>query len=129
MKSIKTCADMADLLASSRDADLNRLLIERRRQLVDFDGGDIEGVAHIIIAERADTLASVEGAAGVALAKNFSDGRRLGDADFTDNFEWVEHHGVWIEAVTDFGDFTFVLLVPDRPDIDAELLRLVRDRP
>ena len=131
MISIRTCNDMARALASSNDADLNRLLIERRDQLVDFDGCDIVDLAHIIIAEPGDTLASIEGEARVPLATNLADGSCWSQSDFSDNFEWVERHGVWIEAVMILSDdgFGVVLLVPDRLGIDADLLRLVRDRP
>jgi hypothetical protein len=129
MISIRSTADMARALSSPLDNDLIRLLALRRDQLIEHDGYDLGELAHFIVAEPNDTIAAVEGVVGVPLAKNLVDGSKYGDPGFTANFEYVERHGTWFEAVTIVSDdgFGIVLIVPDRPDIDPTLLGLVRD--
>jgi hypothetical protein len=65
----------------------------------------------------------------VPLATNFVDGRKYGDPGFTSNFEYVERHSVWFEAVMIVSDdgFGVAMFVPDRPDIDPDLLDLLRN--
>lgn len=131
MITIRSSPDMAQVLASSIDTDLARLLKERRDQLLEHDGYDLGELAHFIVAEAGDSLADIEGAAGVPLATNLVDGTRLGNPDFTDNFEFVQRHdGGWFEAVAILGDdgFGLALFVPDRLGIDPALLSLVRER-
>ncbi|WP_428629937.1 hypothetical protein [Sphingopyxis sp.] len=129
MISIRSTADMARALASPLDADLLQLLALRRDQLLEHDGYDLGELAHFIVAEPNDTIAAVEGVMGVPLAKNLVDGSKYGEPGFTSNFEYVECHGAWFEAVTIVSDdgFGIVLLVPDRPGTDPALLGLVRD--
>lgn len=129
MISIRSTADMAHALASPIDTDLKRLLALRRDQLLDCDGYDLGELVHFVVAEPFDTLAAIEGVVGVPLTTNFVGGIRHGDPGFTANFEYVERHGAWFEAVTILSDdgFGIVLFVPDRPDIDQTLLGLVRD--
>lgn len=129
MISIRSTADMARALASPIDVELKRLLALRRDQLLACDGYDLGELAHFIVAEPFDTLAAIEGVVGVPLSTNFVDGSRHGDPGFTANFEHVERHGAWFEAVMILSDdgFGIVLFVPDRPGVDAALLKLVRD--
>lgn len=129
MISIRSSADMARALALPLDPDLLALLALRRDQLLEHDDYDLGELAHFLVAEHADTVAAIEGVVGVPLATNFVDGSTFGDPGFTANFEYVERHGAWFEAVTIVSDdgFGIVLLVPDRSDIDASLLGLVRD--
>ncbi|AJA09817.1 hypothetical protein SKP52_14675 [Sphingopyxis fribergensis] len=129
MISIHSSADMARALALPLEPDILELLALRRDQLLEYDDYDLGELAHFLVAEPADTVAAIEGVVGVPLATNLVDGSKYGDPGFTANFEYVERHGAWFEAVTIVSDdgFGIVLLVPDRPDIDASLLELVRD--
>lgn len=129
MLSIQSSADMALALASPIDTDLKRLLALRRDQLLACDGYDLGELVHLIVAEPFDTLAAIEGAAGVPLATNLVDGSKFGEPGFTANFEYVARHGEWFEAVMILSDdgFGIVLFVPDRSDIDPTVLGLVRD--
>lgn len=128
MISIRSSADMARALALPLDPDLIELLALRRDQLLEHDGYDLGELAHFLVAEPADTVTAIEGVVGVPLATNFVDDSKYGEPGFTANFEYVERHGAWFEAVTIVSDdgFGIVLLVPDRPDIDPALLGLVR---
>ena len=129
MISIRSSAEMARALALPLDPDLHELLALRRDQLLEHDGYDLGELAHFLVAEPADTVAAIEGVVGVPLATNFVDDSKYGEPGFTANFEYVERHGAWFEAVTIVSDdgFGIVLIVPDRPDIDGSLLALVRD--
>lgn len=129
MISIRSSAEMASTLASPIDADLKRLLALRRDQLLEHDGYDLGELAHFVVATPSDTVAGIEGVVGVPLTTNLVDGSKLGDRGFADNFEYVERHGAWFEAVMILSDdgYGIVLFVADRPDTDASLLGLVRD--
>lgn len=127
MISIRTSADLSATLDGALCPHLRRLLAERRDQLL-ADGFDLTELAHIIVAQRGDTLDAIEGEAGVALSTNLVTGARLGDRDFTPNFEFVERHtGCWLEAVLILSDdgFGVVLFVPDVIHTDPRLLRLL----
>ena len=127
---IKSSADMTRALASPLDADIIALLVQRRDHLQEEYGCDLGELAHFVIVEPGDSIATIEESVGLALVTNVVDGRRYGDSGFTDNFEFVEFHpGGWIEAVQILSDdgFGIVLFVPNRPDIDATLLGLMRD--
>lgn len=128
MISIKSTADMAATLDTLLDPDLRRLLTDRSDQLLEYDGYDLGELVHIVVAQRDDTLAAVEAAAGVPLATNLVTGARLGDEDFEPCFEFVERHGGWLEAVLILSDdgFGVVLLVADQIDTDPALLALLR---
>ena len=129
MISIRSTADMARALALPIDAELKRLLALRRDQLLAHNGYDLGELAHFVVVEPLDTLASIEGVVGVPLSANLVDGSKLGDLGFTANFEYVARHGTWFEAVMILSDdgFGIALFVPDRPDIDQILLGLVRN--
>lgn len=129
MISIRSSAEMARALTLPLNPDLLELLALRRDQLFEHDGYDLGELAHFIVAEPADTVAAIEGVVGMPLATNLVDDSKYGDPGFTANFEYVERHGAWFEAVTIVSDdgFGIVLFVPDSPDIDPALLGLVRD--
>lgn len=129
MISIRSSDDMARALALPLEPELLELLALRRDQLLEHDGYDLGELAHFLVAEPADTVAAIEEVVGVPLATNFVDDSKYGEPGFTANFEYVERHGEWFEAVTIVSDdgFGIVLLVSDRPDIDPALLGLVRD--
>ncbi|MES2095361.1 MAG: hypothetical protein V4459_01240 [Pseudomonadota bacterium] len=120
---------MAWALASPIDSELRGLLALRRRELLEHTGYDLGELAHFLIVEPEDTLAAIEKAAGVPFSVNLVESTRLGEPDFVPNFEFVQRHGDWYEAVTILSDdgFGLVLFVPDLPGIDRDLLRLVRD--
>ncbi|MCU6453932.1 hypothetical protein LPN01_07565 [Sphingomonas sp. A2-49] len=119
---------MTMALNSLLDPDLRRLLIERRDQLLGYDGYDLGELAHIIVAQNGDGLAAIEAEAGVPIATNLVTGDQLGQPDFEPCFEYVERHGGWLEAVLVLDDsgFGIVLLVPDRIDTDPALLGMLR---
>ena len=67
MLSIRSSADMDRALDGPMDPQLRRLLTLRRDQLLANVNIDLGDVAHIIVAFRSDTLATVEAEAGFSL--------------------------------------------------------------
>lgn len=127
MISIRSSADLARALAGPLSPELRRLLEERREQLLE-QGFDFGELAHVIVAQRGDVLTAIEAEAGVPLATNLVDGRKLGEPGFMHNFEFVERHpGGWIEAVMILSDdgFGVALFVPDLITTDPQLLSLL----
>lgn len=110
MISIRSSADMARALDGVLDAPLRQLLTLRRDQLLEYEGYDLAELAHFIVVQSGDTLATVEAEAGLPLA--------------FPAFEFVQRHGYWLEAVLILSDdgFGISLLVPNRIDIDPALL-------
>ena len=129
MISIRSSADMERALGNVLDPALRLLLTQRRDQLAEDTDYDFAALAHIIVVCPGDNLAAVEAEAGIAIASNLVDGSRLGEADFSPSFEYVEQHpGGWNEAVMILSDdgFGIVLFVPDRIDVDPMLSLLMR---
>ena len=127
MINITSSADLAQTLDAPLDMALRQLLILRCGQLIDGMTTDLAEIAQFVIVQAGDTLEAVEAAAGLPLATNLVDGSRLGEAEFTPSFEFVERHPGWIEAALILSDdgFATVLFIPDRDDIDDRLLALV----
>lgn len=96
---------------------LRALLTTRRDQLLaDAIGYELGELAHFIVAEPGDAIATIEEAANYPLITEPA-------------FEWVADYGGWLEAVSVLSDdgFGIVLLVPDREGVDPTLLNLLRD--
>ena len=125
---VQSTAAMALALTALGDDQVKELLALRRDQLLSNYAGDLGEIAHFIVVEPGDTLAAIEHAAAVPFATNLSDGTRLGDADFTDNFEHATDHGGWFEAVMVLNDdgFALVLFIPDLPTVDPALLAIIQ---
>ena len=96
-------------LNTSIDPPMRRLLIERRNQL----GGDLKGLARVLIAEPSDGMDAMEMALGFPVR-----------VDNEDSFgcEWIADHGTFFEAVwilTDdgFGHIAFITKQGVRPEL------------
>lgn len=100
-------------------ADAAKTLLRLRAdQLRGYEGYRIADLARWIIVQPGDSYQAIETTLAFPI---FTDGMP--------NWEWVERHGDHFEApfiLTDEG-YGHVLLVPDRPDVDAGLLNLLRD--
>ena len=122
MLSITDRGSLARALALPLERRLAALLVLRQQQL----GGDIFGNARFVVVEPGDTSADLEGAVGFSVFQNPGDGSRLGDADFTPGWEWIEDHGFAYELVfilTDDG-YAHVVIVEKGSGVDARLLDL-----
>ena len=114
---ITDTAGLIAAMASSLPGDIKNLLALRRDQLLHDTNGeyDLGELAHWIVAAPGDPLASIEAAANYPIMPD-------------PPWEWVLDHNGILEApiiVSDDG-FGVVLIVPDEPGVDAELLALLR---
>jgi hypothetical protein len=128
MLSIRNSADLDRALDAPLEPYLRRLLTLRRDQLVGDTGLDLGEFMHAIVVRVGDTLAQIEAEAGVPIATNLIDGKRLEDAEFEPSFDYVRRSEGWLEAVmitTDDG-FALVLLVPDLITVDPSITLLLR---
>jgi hypothetical protein len=124
MLSVRDEASLLRALELPIDDRLKHLLRERRTQLgYDFD---LTELAHFLIVQPNDELSAIEQALGFSVLVNQVDGSRFGDPDFSPSSEWIADHGFCFEAVFIFEDsgFGHVLLVPNLPAVNAELIAL-----
>lgn len=129
MLSIRTSADMQRTLDTAvLDPPLRALLALRCDQLTAGTDLDLAELAHMIVVQHSDTLATVEAEAGLPVATNLVDGSRLGQRGFVPSFEWVARHGCWLEAVMILNDdgFALVLFAADCIHTDPQVLSLLR---
>jgi hypothetical protein len=77
-----------------------------------------------ILVEPGDTSEHIELATGYALLKSLFNGTVYGDTDFSPDFEYLENHGGFYEAVYIFtdGGFAVILIVPKEVGIDGRIL-------
>ena len=128
MISIRDSQTMEFALSCPLDPFLKQLLLKRLDMLSEFSDFDLSELAHFVIVEPGDTLATIEAELGFSPFVNFVDGARYPDPAFTPSWEWLIDHGLWFElafALSDSG-FGINLLVPNRPDVDAMLLTLLK---
>ena len=80
-----------------------------------------------ILVELGDTSEQIESADGLFLVeKSVHSDTVYGDPDFTPDFEYLEDHGGFYEAVYIFTDsgFAVVMIVPKEEGIDVRILEL-----
>ena len=113
-------------LSCPLDPFLKQLLLKRLDMLSEFRDFDLSELAHFVIVEPGDTLATIEAELGFSPFINFVDGAKFGDPDFTPSWEWLIAHGPWFESVFTRSDagVGINLLVPNRTDIEPSLIAL-----
>jgi hypothetical protein len=126
MLSIYDSVSMDFALSCPLDPVLKKLLLRRLDMLSEFSDFDLSELAHFVIVEPGDTLATIEAELGFSPFINFVDGAKFGDADFTPSWEWLIAHGPWFECVFTRSDagVGINLLVPNRADVEPELIAL-----
>ena len=79
-----------------------------------------------ILVEPGDTSEQIELSTGYSLLKSLFSDTVYGDPDFTPDFEYLEDHGRFYEAVFIFTDsgFAVVMIVPKGDGIDGKILEL-----
>ena len=126
MIAIRDSQTMEFALSCPLDPFLKQLLLKRLDMLAEFSDFDLSELAHFVVVEPGDTIATVEAELGFSPFVNFVDGARYPDAAFESSWEWLVAHGSWYElcyALSDSG-FGIILLVPNRPDVEPALLEL-----
>ena len=128
MITIYDSADMARVLSGPIDPDLKTILLERLDLLAEFSDWDLADLASFLVCQRGDKIEEIEQELTFSPMVNF-DGYRFPDERFTS--------GMWEFCIKRKGyfDLTFCrsdaglsncLLVPDRDDIEPQLLELCR---
>jgi hypothetical protein len=84
-----------------------------------------------VVVEPGDAIGDIEEASNCCITTDFFEEAHYGSSDFVPSHEWLEHHREqqcfeMVFIMTDDGYFT-VLLIPDDPGIDPDLLSLCRD--
>ena len=121
-------ADMQRVLEGSIDPNLKTILLERLELLTEFSDWDLADLAHFIIVEPGDCIDAIEQELGISPFVNLVDGARYPDPRFEPNWEHCIVREGYFDltfALCDAG-LAICLLVPDRDDIDPQLLELCR---
>ena len=128
MITIRDSQTMEFALSCPLDPFLKQLLLKRLDMLSEFSDFDLSELAHFVIVEPGDKLATIEAELSFSPFVNFVDGARYPDPAFTPSWEWLIDHGLWIETVFTRSDagVGINLLVPNRPDVDSMLLALLK---
>ena len=128
MITIYDSADMQRVLSGPIDHNLKAILIERLELLAEFSEWDLADLAHFIIVEPGDCIEAIETELGISPFVNLVDDVRYLDPAFVPSWETcLYRHGHYslTFALSDSG-LGLCLLVPDRDDIEPQLLELCR---
>ena len=128
MITIYDSADMQRVLSGPIDHNLKAILLERLELLAEFSEWDLADLAHFIIVEPGDCIEAIETELGISPFVNLVDDVRYLDPAFVPSWETcLYRHGHYslTFALSDSG-LGLCLLVPDRDDIEPQLLELCR---
>jgi hypothetical protein len=99
---------------------------QRFHDICDPEPYDPDEHGFFILVEPGDTSEQIELDTGYSLLKSLFNGTIYGDPDFTPDFEYMEDHVGFYEAVYIFTDsgFAVVMIVPKEEGIDGRILEL-----
>ena len=106
--------------------EIQAFLRERFYDLCHPEPYDPDEHGFFILVEHGDTSEQIESATGYSLLKSLFYNTVYGDPDFTPDFEYMEDHGSFFEAVYIFNDsgFAVIIIVPNEEGIDGKILEL-----
>ena len=106
--------------------EIKAFLRQRFHDICDPEPYDPDEHGFFILVEPGDTSEQIESATGYSLLKSLFKDTVYGDPDFTPDFEYLEDHGGFYEAVYIFTDsgFAVVMIVPKEEGIDVRILAL-----
>ncbi len=109
---------------------IRQLVSQRISQLRLSAEETLPNLGKFIVIEPGDAIVEIEEASGCCITTDFFGEAHYRHPDFVPSFEWLEHHVgqqcfELVFITTD--DFFTVLLIPDDPGIDPDLLSLCRD--
>lgn len=115
-----------DQLMRINSASLRAFLRQRFPAFAKPEFFDPDEHGFFIVLESGDTSERIEAATGYAPLKSLLSEAIYGDPDFIPDFEYLEDHGGFFEAVYIVNDsgFTVVLIVPKTPGIDDTILAM-----
>ncbi|MBU2571019.1 MAG: hypothetical protein KJ725_13515 [Gammaproteobacteria bacterium] len=105
---------------------LQLFLRQRFRAICEPEPYDPDEHGFFIVLEPGDTSENIESATGYAPMKSLFSDAHYGDPEFMPDFEYLEGHGEFFEAVyiLNDGGFAVVLIVPKLQGIDEAILAL-----
>jgi hypothetical protein len=106
--------------------EIKAFLQERFHDICSPEPYDPDKHGFFIMVEPGDSSEQIESATGYSLLKSLFNGTVYGDPDFAPDFECLEDHGRFYEAVFIFTDsgFAVVMIVPKEEGIDVRILEL-----
>ena len=106
--------------------DIKAFLRRRFHDICDPEPYDPDEHGFFILVEPGDTSEQIELDTGYSLLKSLFNGTAYGDPEFSPDFEYLEDHDSFCEAVFIFTDsgFAVVMIVPKEDGIDAGILEL-----
>jgi hypothetical protein len=106
--------------------EIKSFLQQRFHEICDPEPYDPDEHGFFILVELGDTSEQIESATGYSLLKSLFNDAVYGDPDFSPDFEYLEDHGGFYEAVYIFTDsgFAVVMIVPREEGIDIGILEL-----
>ena len=109
--------------------EIKAFLRRRFHDICDPEPYDPDGHGFFILVEPGDTSDRIESATGYSLLKSLFNNTVYGDLDFSPDFEYLEDHSGFFEAVFIFtdGGFAVVMIVPKEESIDAGILSLCNE--
>ena len=107
-------------------SDIKTFLQERFDDICNPEPYNPDEHGFFILVEPGDNSEQIESATGYSLLKSLFNGTVYGDPDFSPDFEYLEDHGSFCEAVYIFTDsgFAVVMIVPKDEGIDGRILEL-----
>ncbi len=124
MMTITDLTSFEAAIESTTDEALRRMLASRLRL---YRAGCLLDLTMLLVLEPGDSAADVERTAGVNPLVSPMTGARYPSLE--PYWDYLELSRGWFEWICCAGDtgFATILLVPDRQDVDAELLAMFRD--
>ena len=120
--------DMARVFSKPIDQNIKAILLERLELLAEFSDWDLADLAHFIIVEPGDCIEAIEKELGISPFVNLVDDVRYPNPAFEPSWEtcvYRHRHYSLTFALSDSG-LGLCLLVPDRDDIEPQLMELCR---
>ena len=116
-------------LTQVHQPEIKTFLLKRFHDICDPEPYDPDEHGFFILVEPGDTSEQIELATGYSLLKSLFNGTAYGDADFSPDFEYLEDHGSFCEAVYIFTDsgFAVMVIVPKDEGIDCKILGLCNE--
>ena len=129
MITIYDSAAMQRVLSGSIDPDLKAILLDRLELLAEYlTEWDLSDLANFIIVEPGDSIEIIERELTLSPFVNLVDGVRYPDPAFEPSWEFCIARKGYFDvtfALSDSGQ-GLCLLVPDRDDVEPQLLKLCR---
>lgn len=126
MRTLKTKEAIQAEIDRNTDPAVRRLLADHLHYVSEYDDAETTEYLTVIAVEPGDSLQTLDLALDHQLLVNLYSCKRYGEDGFAPCFETLEEHGSFYEMLFIQSDdgFGLSVIVPKRPEIDAELLSL-----